>query len=451
MAERENEEPTPPRPPSLKGRGEQNHPEPNCLHGARAASQSDHPLAFRGRGIGLHFVPAVLLGALGVFQALAANNFPDLFIYRAGAEIGLRGESPYDLTRIRTLAAAQFPDENPQNPKEDSFVLNCGYFLPPAAILAFAPFALVPWPVAKIAWGVTLGLAAAGIATLPDLLRKPGAPDRSGVMKVIVPFLLVLNPLVLAIMIVGQVTVVSVGCVAAGLWCFSRNRPTLGVLLWSLTFVKPHVALPLIPLAWYLGGWKRALALAALVAGLNVIGATVAGGSPLFLKDYLDYLPTGHKAVLFNQAERNPQITSWNRLLVSFGGPVIELNAVTTLAGFLVWGGLVLWRVRASTQRPSPAWACAAAVAGSAVCAQVLAYELLTLTIAVPWVRDLFAARRRGWAWAAVLLMAAQVVPVGSANPLFDYYRPLGALAFALLVLFGPLNPEPYPEPPPRL
>ncbi len=384
----------------------------------------------------LRFAPAVLLGVLGVYQALATNNFPDFFIYQAGSEIGLRGESPYDIARIRRLASAQFPDPNLE-PKEDAFVLNCGYFLPPMAILVFAPFAVLTWPVAKIAWGVTLGLAAVGSAKLPELLREPDDPPRSA-LCLVVPFLLVLNPLVLAIVVVGQVTIVTVGCVTVGLWCFSRNRPTLGVLLWSVAFVKPHLALPLIPLAWYLGGWKRAAAIVAVVAVLNLLGATIAGGSPLFLRDYFEYLSTGHKAVLYNLVERNPQITSWNRLLVSCGGPLIELTAVTTLAGYLVWGGLVLGRCASTGTKPSAAWACAAAVAGAVVCSQVLAYELLVLAVAVPWVRGLFASKRRPWGWAAVLVLVIQLVPVPSTNPVFDFYRPVGAMAFALLVLLGP-------------
>ena len=395
----------------------------------------------------VRFAPAVLLGALGIYQALATNNFPDFFIYRAGSELGLRGESPYNIALIRQIASAQFPDDDP---REDSFVLNCGYFLPPMAVLAFAPFTALAWPAAKVAWGVALGLAAAAIVTLPDLFRKPDAggpaPVRAGPLRPIVPFLLVLNPLALAIVVVGQVTIVSIGCVAAGLWCFSRNRPTLGVVLWSAAFVKPHVALPLVPLAWYLGGWKRAAALVALVAGLNLVGAAIVGGSPLFLKDYFDYLPTGHKAVLYNQAERNPQITSWNRLLVSCGGPLIELGAATTLAGYLVWGGLVLGRC-ATRGRPSTTWACAAAASGAVVCSQVLAYELLILVIAVPWVRDLFTARRPVWGRTAVLFLVIQTIPISSTNPVFDFYRPAGALTFALLVLLGPIAPEPPPLP----
>ncbi|AMV23509.1 hypothetical protein VT84_03805 [Gemmata sp. SH-PL17] len=392
----------------------------------------------------LRFAPAVLLGLLGVQQALATNHFPDLFIYRAGSELGLRGESPYNIALIRQITSAQFPDDSPQ---EDSFILNCGYFLPPMAALVFAPFAALAWPAAKVAWGIVIGFAAAGIASLPDLFQKSGAepPIRTGVLSLIVRFSLVLNPLALAIAIVGQVTVVSVGCVVVGLWCISYNRPVLGAVLWSVVFVKPHVALPLIPLAWYLGGWKPAAILVALVAGLNLLGATVMGGSPLFLKDYFDYLPTGHKAVLYNQAERNPQITSWNRLLISCGGPPIELSAITTIAGYLVWGGLVVGRCAVTGRRPPAPWAGAAAVSGAVVCSQVLVYELLMLVIAVPWIRDLFAARRLVWGWTAVLFLVIQTIPINGTSPVLDFYRPGGALAFALLVLLGPIAPELLP------
>ncbi len=427
MAERA--EPLPPAPSPKKGGGVDPAPPPFLGEGAG------------GRGSSL--IAVALFTIIAVWLALTPGTFPDFFIYRAGSEIGLRGESPYDIPRIRQLASAEYPDENPN---ENSFVNNCGYFLPPMAILAFAPFAVLPWKVAKVAWAITLGLAALGITRLPDLLRKPGEPvPAQSVVRMVVLFPLLLNPVVLAIAAVGQVTIVSVGCVAAGLWCFSRNRPTLGVMLWAVAFVKPHVALPLIPLAWYLGGWKRAAALVALVAALNLLGATIAGGSPLFLRDYLDYLPTGHKAVRFNQANLNPAITSWNRLLASCGGPLVELNAVTTLAGYLVWGGLVLARCALTGAKPSAAWACAAAVAGAVVCSQVLAYELLMLAVAVPWVRDLLASKQRMWGWAAVALLVVQTIPFDSTTVMFDYYRPVGAMAFALLVLLGPMSEgEPF-------
>ena len=97
------------------------------------------------------------------------------------------------------------------------------------------------------------------------------------------------------------------------------------MVLWTVPFVKPHLAIPLIPLAWYLGGWKPAAVLVALVGLLNAVGATMVGGSPLFLRDYLNYLPTAREVVAYNRVEMNPQITSWNRLLYAWDGPLVEL------------------------------------------------------------------------------------------------------------------------------
>src|SRR5205823_2963222 len=154
------------------------------------------------------------------------------------------------------------------------------------------------------------------------------------------------NYLTLAVIELGQTSLLFVGCAAGGLWCFERKRGAAGVALWSVCFVKPHLALPLLPLAWYLGGWKRAAALLGVVAALNLIGATVVGGSPLFLRDFLVYLGSTHKAVVFNRAELNPEITSWNRLLYALTEPVaggrflVELSATTTVAGFAGWFAL---------------------------------------------------------------------------------------------------------------
>ena len=67
---------------------------------------------------------------------------------------------------------------------------------------------------------------------------------------------------------------------AAGLVAFNRGWNVAGAVLWALPFVKPHVALPLLPLAWYLWGWKRAAGILLVVGGLNVLGATFVGGTP---------------------------------------------------------------------------------------------------------------------------------------------------------------------------
>jgi hypothetical protein len=383
---------------------------------------------------------ALLVLAFGVLQALTANIFPDLFIYRLGSQLGLHGQNPYDVGVIRSAVAAQFPEENPG---PDSFLNNCGFFLPPGAVVAFAPFALLDWPAAKLLWAVVNGLAAFAVARVLSLLRPADQPTGPDLVRLLVPFLLVLNFLTLAVMMVGQTALVAAGCVAAGLVAFNRGWNIAGAVLWALPFVKPHVALPLLPLAWYLWGWKRAAGVLLVVGGLNVLGATLAGGTPLFLRDYLVQAGAGHKGVAFNLAERAYEMTSWNRLLFLVGGErwLVEQSAGTMLLSYAVGLGLVLTRCAAARTRPSEAWALAMAAALSVVCPQVLAYELVGLALAVPWVRDLFAAGYRSWGLAAVLLLGVQLVPFQVADQLgIDWHRPAGALAFALVVLLGPLR-----------
>ena len=95
-------------------------------------------------------------------------------------------------------------------------------------------------------------------------------------------------------------------------------NPHYRYLVADWPFVKPHLALPLVPLAWFLGGWKRAAGLVAVVAGLNLAGGALTG-SPLLVLDYLRELAGRHQAVTFNRAADNPQISSWNRALIAAG------------------------------------------------------------------------------------------------------------------------------------
>jgi hypothetical protein len=167
------------------------------------------------------------------------------------------------------------------------------------------------------------------------------------------------------------------------------------------------------------------------------------------VREYLDFLAAGHKTVLFNRAELNYEITSWNRLLYVVTAPsagnrfLVEQTAWVTLGSYLVWFGLVAGRVALAGARPSPAWAAAAAATGAVVCPQVLGYESLLLVIAVPWVRELFATgwQVRGFAAAAVLLLEAAVSFQMARQVGFDFHRPLAAALFAALVLIGPVNP----------
>ena len=384
----------------------------------------------------------VLLYLYAMMIAVASNNFQDFFIYRVGAVIALKGETPYDVPKVRALVAEQFPDPDAQ---PDSLVNNCGYFPPPLALVLYLPFAAVPWPAAKLLWAATTLFAAWAVTKLPGLFLRPGepAPPVAGVWQ-FVPIVLVLNTMMIAVVVVGQTTLVFVAAVAAGQLCFERGRNALGSLLWAIPFIKPHLALPLILLAWYIGGWRRAALVLGCVAVLNLIGAAMVGPDPITaLRAYFDYVPNAHKEVLYNRAELNPQIASWNRLWYAYTGQLVELTIVTTVAGYAVWFGLVAGRCALAAEWPSPSWAASAAAAGGLLCCQVLGYELLLFTLAVPWLRDLGAA---GYRWRVGLGVGLIVFEFFVTQSIFkpiglESTRPLGVALFALLVLVGPINP----------
>jgi hypothetical protein len=376
-------------------------------------------------------IAAFLIFSFALFQGLGTKNGRDFFIYRLGAELAIRGENPYDIERVRNHVAAGYPEED-ENTKE--FINNCGYFLPPMALVIFLPLAAISAVSAKICWAVAIGVAGGFVSRLPGVLRSKDSIPLPVLPRSVVPFLLVLNPLTLAVVLVGQVSLLSLGCVAAGLWCLDRGRPYVTAILWVVPFMKPHLALPLIPLLWFLAGWRPTAVLVVLLLALNLGGATLAGGSPLFLRDYLAFLSDAHKTVAFNRVETNLRITSWNRLLLTVGGPLIELSAVTTVAGYLVWLGLIIGRTALSRTRPSASWTVAVAAVGAVLCSQVLVYELVILALMVPWVRDLFANGYRLRGWIAVVLLAVPLIPG------IPFPPSLGVMLLAVLVLVGPVD-----------
>jgi hypothetical protein len=333
---------------------------------------------------------------------LLGNNHQDFFIYRAGALLGLRGGSPYDQHALRELVRGQYPGD-------DKLVENCGFFLAPQAVAVFGPFAALPWPAAKAAWSL-LSFGLAGLAVW-KLTAFCASPEWSRRFVPLVAAAFLLNPIVLTGMPVGQTSLLFFACIVLGESAHQAGWRRLAGLLWAVPFCKPHLALPLVPLAWYLGGWRRAVELVAWVGALNLLGGLLSAGSPLLLKDYLDHLSNAHKAVIFNRVGLNFQITSWNRLLFGWTGVEIDLSAVSTLLGYAVWAVLVLGRVLLAKERPTAAWATAVAAVGALLCCQVLAYELVLLGLVVPQVLDLAAAGRRGLVLVFLALFGLASVP----------------------------------------
>ncbi|HET6575787.1 MAG TPA: glycosyltransferase family 87 protein [Fimbriiglobus sp.] len=378
------------------------------------------------RGWVLTALAMALAFATHARDALRHNKHNDLFIYRAGAALGLAGRSPYDTAALRERVVEQYPDDK-------ELAENLGFFLPPQAVVLFAPFAVLPWPAAKVAWAVVAVLLT-GLAArrLPVFASAPVPPWLPPVLVVAV----LLSPIVVVGMIPGQTSAPAFACVVLGEVAHRAGRRRLAGFLWAVPFVKPHIALPLLPLAWYLGGWRRAGELVLWLAGLNLAGCLICTGSPLLARDYLDYVSAGHTAVVFNRVAVNPQITSWNRLLVAAGGPVVELSAVGMLVGYAVWGLAVLARVRLAGSRPTPGWAVAVAFGGALLCCQVMGYELVFLALAVGHVLDLFAAGRVRTAGVILLGLGLAWGPFALGN-VMPSHRALGTAVFAVAVLLG--------------
>lgn len=380
--------------------------------------------------------------------AVGENHHEDLWIYSSGPWLAVHGDSPYDVAKIHARVDERWAED-------PNLKGNSGFFLTPQALLVYAPWAGLPWAWAKPLWcAFTIGIAVAagwGLRRLSDQ-PLPGWFTAAAVVAVL------LNPLTLFVLIVGQSTLLVLGCVVLGEVAERTRWRRVGCLLWAVCFIKPHIAFPLIPLAWYLGGWKRAVEVLAWAAGLNVLAGVVFFGKPLFVLDYLSYVQQGHQTVEFNRVGVNKQITGWNRLLFTSGGPAVDLGMAGTLAGYAVLLGLVALRVWVGKVRPTREWCFALAGCASLCCCQLLPYELPMFCLALPYLVGLIGSERIRDRLAAVLIAlpaAFAFLDGGDGSPYYQLlerfvhderlltvlqsHRCLGVLATtAGVVVFGP-------------
>lgn len=341
-------------------------------------------------------IAVLLAGYWSGRVAVGENHHEDLWIYSSGPALAFQGESPYDVTKIHARVEERWPDD-------ENLHGNSGFFLTPQALLVYAPWVAVPWDLAKPLWCVfTIGLAAvAGWG-----LRKLSVAPLPGWFTAAAVVAVLLNPLTLFVLIVGQSTLLVLSCVVLGEVAYRAGWKRIGCVLWAVCFIKPHIAFPLLPLAWWLNGWRRMAEVAAWAAGLNVLAGVVFFGKPLFLLDYLKFVQEGHQSVEFNRVAVNRQITGWNRLMVSAGGPAIELGMLGTLAGYGVLVGVAALRLWLGMVLPTREWCFALAGCASLCCCQLLPYELPMLCLAVPYLVGLIGSGRTLDRLAAVLIAA---------------------------------------------
>jgi len=353
-------------------------------------------------------VAVVIAGLWAARIAIFENHAEDLWIYSSGGWFGFHGQTPYETERIHDRVAQQYPEN-------EKVINNCGFFLTPQAMLPFAPFAYLPWLLAKLLWcAITIAMAAVAAWQFRYFTATPPPIWFTGAAVVA----MLLNSMSLFVLIVGQTPLLIVSCVLLGQMAFANGRPRLAGFLWGLAFMKPHIALPLIVVAWCISGWQRAAEVVAWAIALNVFAGLATVGDPLMIREYLEYIPKGHKSVEFNRISVNKQITSWNRLLFANGGPTIELGAVGTFAGYAVWFALAALRCLWQRAWPTASWVLAMAACGAVLCCQLLPYELPLLMLVIPYLWDLIARGRRTDVIVVVLivLLGAYALPGGEGS-----------------------------------
>jgi hypothetical protein len=170
--------------------------------------------------------------------------------------------------------------------------------------------------------------------------------------------------------------------------------------------------------------------------------------------------------VEFNRLTINRQLTSWNRLLYSSGGPGFEMGIKWTIVGYTVFVGLVMLRARISGVF-SKSWYLACAGAAMLVCCQVLPYELPFVLMALPYLGERILHPNWSSRLVTIIGTAFLVFAWTSGGPDSEYYnwldtwcsnqwlldflqahRSLSCFAFLLIILLaGPVKP--VPEDPP--
>lgn len=376
----------------------------------------------------------LLVAGLSVYflltaRTLSQNDQLDFFIYRAGQAYALGGDTPYDRPRLQQDVLQTFPDAS-------DFAHNCGFFLTTQAVLVFVPFAMISsWPIAQAVWFLLLTLAGIACGLLAWTCGR--SRERHGTGAVLIVLAVLLNPVTQLSLVVGQTTLLFAGLIALGQFCFDHGRTSLGCLLWAMTFFKPHLALPFLLLALACGGWKRFLTVAVMVLVLNVLGTLLArgtlGGTISLFREYVKFISAGREQVRYNLVAENFQITSWNRVVVSAGGPAIDLKISMTLAGFAIGALLTAlrlrlkagsWRDAYNRIQSNSAYLLAMTAAGTMVFAQALAYELILLVLVSPLIVQAVDVGQRRYALVLiVLLLSSTLIPISLSEQIADFCK----------------------------
>lgn len=323
----------------------------------------------------IYWLIAAAVLFFAIRNAIEDNRQFDLFVYRQGAVLALEGRTPYQVLAIQTAVKEQYPEF----PKVHN---NCGFFLAPQTLLVMAPFAMLDWPTSKLVWVIVMAVAA--FASLWTILQLTNHPCNPLVLALVLAVVAGLRDVGWFILEIGQTSVFMLTMIVIGEVLFRRGQNRWACLAWAFVFIKPHLALGLIPLAWWRAGVWRCLEILFCVGVLNLLAGLIFFQDLWFWREFLLFVEQGHQTVSFNRLLENQQLTSWNRLLFAAGGPGFELGIKWTLLGYVVTAWLI-WSRQQVSGTVDGNWILATTAASMMVCCQVLPHEMILLVLTIPY------------------------------------------------------------------
>ena len=213
---------------------------------------------------------------------------------------------------------------------------------PPWLALAFAPLALLPFPLAYAVWNGLLGAA----LLLTWWLLAPGSRWQRGLQLAATLAI----PLVAFSLLLGQVVMLVGAALAVGWWCLRRGSPILAGIVLSLILLKPQLAL-LVPLALLASlRFRPAAAFAAASVAIGLVTVATVGLSGIAA--YAARLQNATHALDFYQVPSGLTL------------PGLLGHGLLAVVGQMVVVGVVI--LAAFTQRArGPQWCIAIGVIGS--------------------------------------------------------------------------------------
>jgi hypothetical protein len=381
------------------------------------------PLSTRSKAL---LVLLVLLAASefierGPLRFLQATDFNDFISPYLQSKALLKGVDPYSpevLVRLWPSGEAYRPDFLEKDLADGSLIVKRGVptAYPPTCLLLLTPLAVLPWPVAQLAWAViTVGLT---LGVIVSLLGLSGFERTDWRCYVFVAFALALAPLHTGLA-AGSIAISTVALCGIALSLAQRGNEAVAAILFGLAVcLKPQIGLPF--LAFYL--LRRCWRLSGIAAGVVSATALLAmvrlaiSGTPWIQNYQIDNKVLLAAGMLSDFTERNPirfGLINLQVLLYAIWHHAVAANVLAlaiSAALFGIWVFLALRNGPLDVLLP----------VGTLVVLSLFPlyhrlYDGFLLIFPLSWSLREFSGSGNKWARGAFLLMLPFLVPGGSA------------------------------------